>query len=147
MKLIVLLGRIFYSAIFILGGIDNLVDAKAVSYAASAGIPFPSVLVPLAGLVALLGGMSILLGLKAKIGGWLLVLFLVPVTLMMHNFWAVADPQMRMMQMINFEKNLSLLGGAILIAYFGSGPLSLEKTGPMEGKTLRVRETAYRKAA
>lgn len=147
MKIIVFLGRILYSLIFIMGGIDNLTDAKAVTYAASAGVPLPGVLVPLAGLIALLGGLSILLGFKAKVGGWLIVLFLVPVTLMMHAFWTVTDPQMRMMQMIMFNKNLSMLGGAILIAYFGSGPFSMEKAGPLEGKPARVGTTAFRKAA
>ncbi|PYO38913.1 MAG: DoxX family protein, partial [Gemmatimonadetes bacterium] len=62
----------------------------------------------------------------AKIGAWLLVLFQVPVTLMMHNFWAVTDPMMRGIQIAMFMKNISMLGGALLIAYFGSGPLSLD---------------------
>jgi putative oxidoreductase len=48
------------------------------------------------------------------------------VTLMMHNFWAVTDPQMRQMQMINFMKNVSMLGGALLLTHFGAGPWSLD---------------------
>jgi putative oxidoreductase len=147
MKLIVLLGRILYSAIFISGGLDNLTNAKAVAYAASAGVPMPSILVPLAGVLALLGGLSILFGYKAKWGAWMIVAFLIPVTFMMHAFWTVTDPQMQMMQTINFSKNLSMLGGAFLITYFGAGPLSMEKMGPMEGKTVRVGEPVMRKAA
>ncbi len=57
---------------------------------------------------------------------WLLVLFLVPVTLAMHNFWAVHDPMMAQIQMAMFMKNVSILGGALLISQFGSGPLSLD---------------------
>jgi len=76
--------------------------------------------------VAVAGGLSILLGYRARIGAWLLVIFLVPVTLMMHNFWVVKDPMMAQMQMVMFMKNLSMLGGALLISQFGSGPWSLD---------------------
>jgi putative oxidoreductase len=77
--------------------------------------------------MALAGGLSILVGWHARAGAWLLVLFLVPVTLAMHAFWAVPDPMMRMMQQGMFMKNLGLLGGALLIAYFGAGPVSLDE--------------------
>ena len=83
-------------------------------------------MVPIAGVLAILGGLSIALGFRARWGAWLLVLFLVPVTLWMHNFWTVTDPVMRQMQMANFLKNLSMLGGALMITYFGSGPLSID---------------------
>ena len=56
----------------------------------------------------------------------MIALFLVPVTLMMHKFWAVPDPMMAQMQMIMFMKNISMLGGALLISQFGAGPLSLD---------------------
>jgi putative oxidoreductase len=45
---------------------------------------------------------------------------------MLHNFWAVTDPMTRQMQMINFMKNLSMMGGALLISQFGAGPWSLD---------------------
>lgn len=96
------------------------------AYAASAGVPLAGLLVPAAGVLALLGGLSILLGYRARIGAWLLVLFLVPVTLMMHNFWAVKDPMAAQMQMAMFLKNVSMLGGALLISQFGAGALSLD---------------------
>jgi putative oxidoreductase len=72
------------------------------------------------------GGLSILLGYRAKIGAWLIVLFLVSVTPAMHNSWAVHDPMMAQMQMIMFMKNLSMLGGTLLISHFGAGPFSLD---------------------
>lgn len=81
---------------------------------------------PLSGVIAILGGLSILLGYRAKFGAWLIALFLVAVTPMMHNFWTVADPMARQMQMIMFMKNLSMLGGALLISQFGAGPWSLD---------------------
>jgi putative oxidoreductase len=125
MKAIVLIGRILFSFIFILT-ITSHFSSKTIDYAASAGVPMPSILVPLAGIIATLGGLSIFLGFKAKAGAWLIVLFLVPVTLYMHRFWSVTDPGMQAMQKINFMKNLSLIGAALIISQFGSGPLSVD---------------------
>src|SRR5262245_45657265 len=76
--------------------------------------------------LALAGGLSILAGYRAKLGAWLIVLFLVPVTLMTHQFWAVTDLMMAQIQMTLFMKNLSMLGGALLITQFGARPLSLD---------------------
>jgi putative oxidoreductase len=67
-----------------------------------------------------------LLGYRAKLGAWLIALFLVPVTLVMHKFWTVQDPTMAQLQMILFMKNVSMLGGALLISQFGAGPFSLD---------------------
>ncbi len=125
-SVIALLGRFFFSSLFILSAFGHF-KTDTVHYAASHGVPFAELLVPLSGLMAFLGGSSILLGYKARYGALLIVLFLVPVTLMMHRFWDVADPAQAMMQQINFMKNLGLLGGALLIAYFGSGPLSAKQ--------------------
>jgi hypothetical protein len=75
------------------------------------------------------GGVSILAGYKARYGAWLIVLFLVPVTVMMHNFWTITDPMAKSMQQIMFMKNLSMLGAAMFIAYLGSGPLSVDNKG------------------
>lgn len=104
----------------------NHFSAKGIGYAASNGVPMPNVLVPLAGVLALCGGLSVMLGYKAKFGAWMLVAFLVPVTLWMHRFWDVADAQMAQQQMINFMKNVALTGAALYMAFFGAGPLSLD---------------------
>jgi len=120
-----LLGRIFFSAIFIMSG-PNHFKAETIGYAAAQGVPLASIAVPLSGIIALLGGLSIALGYRAKLGAWLIVLFLVPVTLMLHRFWGVSDPQAAGLQLAMFMKNLSMLGAALLIARMGSGPLSLK---------------------
>ena len=125
MKYAVPLGRLFFALIFLMSTPGHF-TSKTIGYAASHGVPMASILVPISGLIALAGGLSILLGYKARWGAWLIVLFLVPVTLSMHNFWAVTDPTAAQMQQIMFMKNLSMLGGALLISYFGSGPLSLD---------------------
>jgi putative oxidoreductase len=125
MKYLVLLGRILYSLIFVMASLGHF-SKGGIGYAAAQGVPFASIVVPLSGVMALLGGLSIVLGYKARWGAWLLVLFLVPVTLTMHNFWAVKDPMMAQMQQAMFMKNLSMLGGALLISHFGAGSLSLD---------------------
>ena len=85
-----------------------------------------SLLVPASGVLAALGGLSILVGYRARIGAWLLVAFLVPVTLTMHAFWTVKDPMMMQLQFGMFMKNLGLLGGALFLASFGPGAISLD---------------------
>lgn len=120
------IGRFLFSLIFVLSGFKHF-SAELVGYAANSGVPMANVLVPLSGLMAIVGGLSVLLGFHARIGALLLVLFLVPVTFMMHNFWAVTDPQMAGMQMAHFMKNLALIGGAVYIYCMGSGPFSLDK--------------------
>ena len=125
MVYLVPVGRFFYSAIFLMTVMGHF-SAGYIGYAAQAGVPAPGLLVPLSGVIAILGGLSITLGYKAKIGGWLIVLFLVPVTLKMHNFWAVTDPKMHGIQIALFMKNVSMLGAALLITHFGAGPISLD---------------------
>jgi len=128
MKYVVLLGRILYSAIFIIAGPGHF-TAGTIGYAAAKGVPLASLAVPVSGAMAILGGLSILLGFKSKYGAWLIVVFLVPITLMIHNFWTLADPMARQIQYLNFIKNVSMLGAALMIAHFGSGPLSVDKKG------------------
>ncbi len=122
---IVLLGRFLFTLIFIMSGPRHFMS-QIIAYAASQGVPMASIAVPLSGAIALVGGLSILLGYHAKIGAWLIVLFLVPVTPMLHKFWGVTDPMMQQMQMAMFFKNVSMLGAALVITQLGSGPWSLD---------------------
>ena len=122
---IVLLGRLFYALIFLMAAPNNFTK-QGIAYAASQGAPLASIGVPLMGVISLVGGLSILLGYRAKIGACLIVLFLLIVTPLMHRFWGVTDPMMAQVQMVMFMKNLSMLGGALLITQFGAGPLSLD---------------------
>jgi len=122
---VVFTARALYTAIFVLSGLSHFSN-PVIGYAASAGVPFASLAVPASGVLAVAGGLSILLGYRAKIGAWLLVLFLVPVTLMMHNFWEVKDPMMHQIQFAMFMKNLALIGGALLLSQFGAGQWRLD---------------------
>jgi putative oxidoreductase len=121
----VLLGRLLFGLLFIMSG-PNHFAKQTIGYAAAQGVPLASLAVPFSGLMALVGGLSIVLGYRAKLGAWLIVLFLVPVTFMMHKFWGIADPAVAQVQMIMFMKNVAILGGALLITQLGAGPLSLD---------------------
>ena len=122
---IVLMGRLFFALIFLMAAPNNFTK-QGIAYATSQGAPLASIGVPLMGVISLVGGLSVLLGYRAKIGAWLIVAFLLVVTPIMHRFWGLTDPMMAQVQMINFMKNLSMLGGALLITQFGAGPLSLD---------------------
>lgn len=125
MKIVPLVGRILFALIFLMSGLNHITGAGA-DYATAAGVPLAGFMVPLAGLIALVGALSILLGYKVKYGAWLIVIFLLPVTIALHNFWSVKDPMQSQMQMAMFMKNVAILGGALLLAYFGAGPYSID---------------------
>ncbi len=120
------LGRFLLALIFLKSAPGHFAP-RAIEFAASQGVPFAYVTVPVSGALALLGGLSVAIGYKTRVGALLLALFLIPVTLAMHRFWEVSEPQMAMLQEIMFLKNLSMLGGIILIAYFGAGPISFDE--------------------
>ncbi len=122
---IALLGRLLFVLIFLMSGPMHF-TSPIIGYAAAQGVPLASIVVPISGVLAIAGGLSILLGYRAKIGAWFIVLFLAGVTPMMHKFWVVADPMMHQMQFIMFMKNASMMGGALLISQLGAGPWSLD---------------------
>jgi putative oxidoreductase len=120
-----LMGRLLYSAVFLLSAPQHFRKDR-VTMAQRENVPAPQAVVPLSGLLALAGALSIAMGYKARRGAWIIAAFLAPVTLMMHRFWRESDPGTREIQQIQFFKNLSLLGGALLLAGLGPGRLSLD---------------------
>jgi putative oxidoreductase len=121
---VILLGRILFSLIFIVAAPRHF-SPEGIRHAAELGVPMAGLLVPLSGAMALLGGLSIALGYQAKPGAWMLVAFLLPVTFAMHAFWKLTDPVAIHTQQGMFAKNLAMLGAALLISQFGSGPFSI----------------------
>jgi putative oxidoreductase len=125
MRALVPIGRVLFALIFVASVISHFSGAT-IAEAAAHGVPLATIVVPLAGILALIGGVSIMLGYRARFGALLLLVFLVPVTLVMHKFWGVADPQMAALQKVEFMKNTALAGACLLLMYFGSGPYSLD---------------------
>lgn len=122
-----LLARILISQIFLISGFMKIVDWSGTeAHMAQRGmflIPFFHVA---ALLTELAGGLSLLLGYKARMGALLLFLFLIPVTLTFHNFWTYTDPKEQQVNMLFFMHNLTLMGGLLLVMTLGPGPLSLD---------------------
>lgn len=121
-----LLGRILISSIFLMSGFGKIADwSGTAGYMASKGMPLVPMFLIGAIVFELGGGLSVLLGFKAKIGAAALAAFLIPVTLIFHNFWTLEGMDQQI-QMIMFMKNLAILGGLLLIIALGAGPLSID---------------------
>jgi putative oxidoreductase len=104
------------AATFIISGINHFENSgQLAQYAAAKKVPKPDVAVAASGAILIVGGASILLGVKPKVGTAALVGFLAGVSPAMHDFWKQEDPQQRMNDMVNFMKNLALAGGAMAL--------------------------------
>ena len=112
---------------FVCNGINHFAVFKSMTqYATMMGFLSLQMRKGMTGLMLLLGGLSIVLGIYPFVSIVLLVAFLVPVSLMMHNFWKLEDPQLRMSDKINIMKNMALLGAILmLLAIPTPWPLSL----------------------
>ena len=115
MGVLLLIGRILFSLIFIGSGINHIVKAKdMVPYAQMKKLPLPGLLVPLSGLMVLAGAASIILGLWIDLGALLIAIFCILSGVIFHNFWA-ADAASKQGEMISFLKTISIAGGALVI--------------------------------
>jgi putative oxidoreductase len=125
-NLTALFGRIFLSAIFLVSALGKVMDwSGTTQHMAEKGMTATSVFLAGALVLELFGGLSVLLGLFTRWGAAALVVFLVCVTPVFHNFW-VEDGAARMNQMQHFMKNAALLGGLLVLAAFGPGGFSLD---------------------
>ena len=122
-----LIGRVLFAMVFIGSGLGHFAQANAMTqYAESKGVAAAKAMVLVTGLMILLGGFSILLGLYMEIGAWLLVLFLIPTSFLMHNFWRDMDPMQKQIEGAMFMKNVALAGAALIFYWVvqthGYGP-------------------------
>jgi putative oxidoreductase len=109
-------GRVLFGGFFLLAGLDHFRFVSMMTpYAASKGIPAPRLGVLGSGTLIVLGGLSVLLGVRPTWGVVCLTLFLLPTSFLMHNYWAATDPSARMMDKTNFKKNIALLGAAWML--------------------------------
>ncbi len=127
MEILLLLGRIVFGGYFIMAGFNHFANLKMMSgYAKSKGVPAPGLAVAGTGVMLILGGLSVALGVLPIAGLLLLILFLIPTTLMMHNYWTIEDPAQRMGDQVNFLKNVGLVGASLALMYGAANwPLSL----------------------
>jgi putative oxidoreductase len=114
MRALHVLGRTIFGGYFLYNGFNHFKQRQMMSqYAALKGVRSPEVAVQASGALLLAGGLSVLTGVKPRRGLVALIAFLVPVSLQMHRFWEIDDPQQRMGEMVNFTKNMALVGAAL----------------------------------
>ncbi|MCR6475452.1 DoxX family protein [Variovorax sp. ZS18.2.2] len=122
-----LIGRILVAYLFIPAGIGKLMGfGGTVGYITSVGLPLPEVGAAIAIIVELGFGIALLLGFKTRWTAIVLALFTIATALFFHKYWAVPDA-MKMMQQINFNKNIAIAGGLLAFAAFGPGRFSIDK--------------------
>ena len=121
-----LLGRFCLALIFFVSAAGKASDLSGTAaYMASKGVPSAGLLLWGALACEIVGALSLLLGFRARFGALLLLIFLIPTTLIFHNFWSVAGAD-RTAQMLQFLKNTAIAGGLLLVSAYGSGPVSLD---------------------
>ncbi len=124
-----LAGRVLFGGFFLSSGVSHFTQLEGLSaHAGAKGVPFSEVAVLLTGALLVIGGLSVLFGYAPKVGLVALVLFLVPVTAMMHAFWKLPEGQERAIEQVNFSKNVALLGATLALAVVPTPwPLSLSQ--------------------
>lgn len=124
---VALAARILLSAMFIFSGFGKITGFEGtVGYIASQGLPFPQ-LMAIGAIVCELGaGLLLLVGFKARWAALAIFLFLIPTTVIFHNFWTAPAAEV-MSQKINFMKNITIMGGMLLVWAFGPGRISLDR--------------------
>jgi len=122
-----LLARILLGLIFVMSGLTKITGFEATQQQmASQGMPLTAFFLVGAIVVEVLGGLSVILGLWARIGAAALIFFLIPATLIFHTDFS------QQTQMIMFLKNLSIMGGLLLVISFGSGTYSIRPMSDAE---------------
>jgi putative oxidoreductase len=119
-------GRVFMSLIFIVSGFSKVVGYNAaVEYAKSHGMPLPTGAISAAIFIEFIGGTMILLGFRTRLAAIVIALFLVPTTLIFHNFWAYTGVEAQNL-MFHFLKNLAIAGGLLMLAGYPHQPFSID---------------------
>ena len=114
--ILVLIGRLLFGGLFLYNGINHFQNRAAMTgYAAYKGVPMPSLSIVGSGLWLVVCGLSVILGFRPEVGLLMSVIFLAGVTPVMHNYWTASDPNARLADSINFQKNMALLGAALVM--------------------------------
>jgi putative oxidoreductase len=127
--ILAVLGRVMLCTIFFMAAVGNKIPNfnKVAELMAGKHIPAPQIMLVGAIVFLIAGSLSIILGYKARIGATLLLIFLVLATYYFHDFWHATDDKEKQEQMIQFMKNLGLMGAMLLIIANGTGPMSLDE--------------------
>jgi len=121
----VLFARIFLGSMFLAAGAMKIAGFTAItSMAAAKGLLFPAASIAVAAAIEIAGAVMLFIGYRARLAAFILFVYLIPTTLIFHNFWA-AHGMEQQMQLINFLKNVAIMGGLLMVAGTGPGSVSL----------------------
>mgnify|MGYP001344733680 CR=1 FL=1 len=122
-----LLGRVMIATIFLMSAVGNKIPKfnDVAGYMASEGVPQPRIALAGAIVFLIVGSLSVIAGFKVRLGAALLLVFLALATYYFHDFWTM-EGQEQQMQMIQFLKNLSLMGTMLFLIANGAGAMSLD---------------------
>lgn len=122
-----LVGRILLALLFVIAGFGKIAGFDGTAgYMASKGLPMPQVLLVLTILLELGGGLLLVTGWKVRWVTLAFFLWLIPTTLIFHKFWGIEAGQVQN-QMNHFLKNVSIMGGMLLLCAWGPGAYSVDK--------------------
>lgn len=114
--LALLIGRLLFGGLFVYNGLNHFRNRAAMTaYSSYKGVPAPAAAVLLSGIWLLVSGLSIVLGVRPHAGALMVAVFLLGITPVMHNFWTITDETQRLGELVNFTKNVALLGAALLL--------------------------------
>jgi putative oxidoreductase len=121
-----LMGRILMSSVFLIFGVLKITTfGYYVQLAAGHGMPFPAASIVAAATLEIAGGLAILTGLQVKLVSWILFVYLIPTSIIFHNYWALQGALRAAME-AHFFKNMAIMGGLLFLATSGAGPFSLD---------------------
>jgi putative oxidoreductase len=130
MDVVLLVGRILFGLVFLGSAMGHLTQTDAMAgYAGSKGVPAARAATIVSGVVMVVGALLVILGWWGDLGALLLALFLIPTAFVMHAFWKETEPMEKQMEQIQFMKDLSLAGAALVLLWLfsqvGEVPLAL----------------------
>ena len=125
-SIVPLIGRVLISIIFIVSGLTKIgMFSMMTGYVAAKGLPLPPVCLGIAAAIEVFGGLAVLLGFRSRIAAWVLFAYLIPTTVVFHNFWAWTG-EAAMDAQVHFFKNVAIMGGLLFLTAFGAGAYSID---------------------
>jgi putative oxidoreductase len=120
------MGRILMSSVFLVFGVLKLTTfGYYVGLASGKGMPIPAASIVAAATLELLGGLAILTGFHVRVVSWILFAYLIPTSILFHNYWALQGALRATME-AHFFKNMAIMGGLLFLATWGAGPYSID---------------------
>ena len=116
-----MLARLLFASLFLISGVTHFTNIPYYTALMPPDVPFSLFLILVSGLVELAGALMIIFNWRPRLGGWLILLFLIPVTIVVHGYgvFTAVEEADRLNQQAHFLKGIALMGAALLITQTG----------------------------